>query len=383
VESLVPFFRPDFADLDPKILYDSLNSPWLTSGPKTQLLERSFAKLQQTTSAVAVSSGTAALHLALLAAGIGEGDEVITSTFTFAATCNAIVNCRATPVLADVQEESLNICPEYARRLITRRTRAIIPVHFAGNPADMVELGEICQDNSIFIINDSAHAVEGLVDGKPISHFGNATCFSFYATKNMGIGEGGIIACSDIALDKRIRSLRSHGMDTDAWTRSGTRGTPGTYDILEPGFNYKMSEIQAVIALYQLQRLQENWKRRENLVARYDDGFRGVSEVRRLCIRPNARSAHHLYVLILSDTCSVSREQFVAFLAEKGVTTAVHYRPIHELSYYRRTYGWSPDQFPVATLAGRRCISLPLYPSLSPETQEYVIATVFEALRRP
>jgi dTDP-4-amino-4,6-dideoxygalactose transaminase len=376
----VPFFRPDFAGLELEALKSTLNSRWLTNGPQTQALELSFARTQQSISAIAVSSGTAALHLALLAAGISEGDEVITSTFTFAATCNAIIHCGAMPVLADVEPETLNLNPECVIRAITSRTRAIVVVHFGGNPADMSVFEEICRKRSLIIINDSAHAVEALLDNKPISRFGNATCFSFYATKNMGIGEGGMVLCADPTVEKRIRSLRSHGMDIDAWTRGATDSVPNAYDIVEPGFNYKMSEIQATLALYQLHRLDENWTKRRTLVARYDDAFCGRSDMRTLCVRPNARSAHHLYVLLLSDGCTLSRDQLVAHLKLRGIATAVHYRPIHQLSYYRRNYEWNPGQFPVATSAGTRCISLPLYPSLSLREQDYVISAMLEAL---
>jgi dTDP-4-amino-4,6-dideoxygalactose transaminase len=380
-KEFLPFFRPEYDGSAEAELVAALHSGWLSNGPRTRLFESEFAAYQRARQAVATNSCTAALQLALVGLGVGPGDEVITTPFTFAATCNAIVRAGAVPVLADVEGDTLNLSAAAAEAAVTSRTKAILPVHFAGHPVDLAAFERLCTRYGLALIHDAAHATETLYRGQHLSGFGDVACFSFYATKNVAAGEGGMLTTSDEALAQRVRALVAHGMTKDAWRRHNDDGFQH-YDVIEPGFNYKMCELQAALGLAQLRQVERNWQRRAELAGRYDVAFSDCPEIILMGVRPEARTAHHLYVIRLSDEAAVNRDQFLIALQRENIGVAVHYRPIHFLSYYRERFGWSEDDFPAASAAGMRCLSLPLYPAMSDSDQGDVVSAVKKILRR-
>jgi dTDP-4-amino-4,6-dideoxygalactose transaminase len=359
--AFLPFYKPDVSQEEIDEVVDTLRSGWLTTGPKTHAFAEAFREHVGASFAMPVSSCTAGLHLALLAAGIGPGDEVITTPFTFAATANVIVHVGATPVLADVLADDLTLDPEQVERKLTDRTKAIIPMHYAGHPCRMDELLDIARRRDLLVIEDAAHAVGSRYHGRPVGAFGDATVFSFYVTKNMTTGQGGMVTTEDEKLAEQIRLLSLHGLSSNAWDRYTEKGT-WAYQVLAPGFNYVMTDIQAALGLHQLRRIDEFQRRRAELVARYQERLADLPEI----IRPSARDdvvhAWHLYpVRLRLDMLRINRSEAIEQLRERGIGTSVHYIPVHLHPYYRETFGVGPGDFPVAEAAYDGLISLPLY----------------------
>jgi dTDP-4-amino-4,6-dideoxygalactose transaminase len=377
--TFLPFNRPCLDEAEEQEVVAALRSGWLTTGPRTKQFEKDFASYQGVEHAVGLNSCTAGLHLALLALGIGPGDEVVTTPFTFTATCNVIVHVGATPVIADVDPDTLNLDPGAAAAAITPRTKAILPVHFAGHPIDMPAFRALRDKHGLALIHDAAHATESLYDGKSIASDGDITCFSFYATKNLATGEGGMLTTADAAIADRVRVLGLHGMSRDAWKRYTEAGYQH-YDVAEPGFKYNMFDLQAALGIHQLRKLEGFWLRRQSLAARYDAAFADVSGLRRMGVDPRVRTAHHLYVLRLSPELGIARDAFMTAMQQQNIGVGVHFRPVHFLSYYRDKLGWRPEQVPVATAAGEQCVSLPLDPALSDADQDDVIRAVRRVL---
>jgi dTDP-4-amino-4,6-dideoxygalactose transaminase len=375
-QKFLPIAKPDLGEQEIAEVLDTLNSGWLAYGPKTQRLEAEFAKLAETKHAVAVSSCTAGMHLALLAAGIGAGDEVITSTLTFASTANVIVHAGATPVVADIRADDLTIDPEDIVRRITPRTKAIMPVDYAGHPPRLDEIRAIAREHGLLVIEDAATAAGSYYKGRPIGCLSDATVFSFYAIKNMTTGQGGMVTTGDDRIAERVRVLRANGLDSNAWNRYSAEGTP-FYTVIEPGFNYGMTDLQASIGIGQLARLGEFNKRRGELAARYDAGFAAVPEVETPVVSPDVTTNWHLYVIRLRDT-SVSRDALIAELKQRGIGTAVHYYPVHYHPFYRETYGFKTGDYPVAEAEFARMVSLPLYPMMEEADVDRVVAAVEE-----
>jgi dTDP-4-amino-4,6-dideoxygalactose transaminase len=355
---------------------DTLRSGWLTFGPKSQAFEVEFARAMGADHAVGLNSCTAGLHLALLAAGIGAGDEVITTPLTFAATANVIVHAGATPVLADICADDMNIDPASVAAKVTSRTKAIMPVHYAGQPCRMDELLEIARAHNLIVIEDAAHAAGASYKGRPVGSIGDATSFSFYAIKNMTTGEGGMLTTNNPEIAEKARMLRKHGLSTDAWNRYTAAGS-AQYEVTMPGFNYAMTDVQAALGRGQLQRLSGFNQRRAEIVARYDAAFASMPEIETPKARDDVDHVWHLYAARLNlASLRIDRDAFVAKLRELGIGTSLHFIPIHYHAYYREGFGWKKGDFPVVEDTYDRLISLPLYTRLTDTDVDRVIAAV-------
>ncbi|MBI2772006.1 MAG: DegT/DnrJ/EryC1/StrS family aminotransferase [Burkholderiales bacterium] len=360
----------------------TLRSGWLGTGPRVASFEAQFARYKGLgpDHAAAVNSGTAALHLSLVAAGVGPGDEVITTPLTFCATANAILHTGAIPVLADVDPASMNIDAGNIAARVTARTKAVLPVHFAGRPCDMDAVMAVADEHGLAVIEDCAHAVEARWREKPVGTLGDYGCFSFYASKNLTTGEGGMVLGRDAQKLSRIRSLSLHGMTRDAWQRYSSHGFVH-YDVVECGFKYNMMDLQAAIGLHQLKRVERAWEARKAIWNTYQQAFRGLPVTLPAEVSPHARHAFHLYTLLVDEAaCGVARDRFLERMTSQGVGVGVHYTALPQHTYYRERLGWKPQDTPVATAIGRTTVSLPLAPQLSSEAVARVITAVRGAL---
>lgn len=376
-QTILPFSLPGIGDDEIKEVVDTLRSQWLTTGPKTRRFEEEFAAAFDAQAALAVNSCTAALHLALAALGVGPGDEVITTPMTFVASVNVIEHVGARPVLADVEADTLNIDPDRVEAALTPRTRAILPVHFAGHPAELDTLLALAEHAGLAVVEDAAHAVAARYRGRWIGSGPNPVAFSFYATKNLTTGEGGMLTGAS-ALLERARLLSLHGMSRDAWRRYDNDGG-WRYDVIAPGFKYNMSDIQASLGLVQLRRLTQMQRRRREIAERYSSAFAGNDALELPVERPLTEHAWHLYVLRLrTEALRIDRDRFVEELRARRIGVSVHFIPIHVHTHIRRTYGYAPDDFPVAYSNYLRLVSLPLYPALSDQDVEDVIDAVLD-----
>lgn len=374
------FSPPVVGEEEIREVVDTLRSDWLTTGPKTRRFERDFADYLGAAGALALNSCTAGLHTALVALGIDAGDEVITTPMTFASTVNVIEHVRARPVLVDVEPDTLNIDPRAIECAITPRTRAILPVHFAGHPADLDPIEQIASENGLFVIEDAAHALPAFYKGRRIGSGPNPTAFSFYATKNLTTAEGGMLTGSADFLD-RARPISLHGMSKDALTRYA-KGGSWKYEILEPGFKYNMTDIQAAIGLCQLRKLDQFDCRRRDIASTYSAAFAGEDALEVPVERADVRHAWHLYTLRLHpEVLTIDRDRFVEELAERNIGTSVHFIPIHMHGYYRNRYGYENGDYPVAHSNFERVLSLPLNPRLSAHDVEDVIEAVLDVVR--
>jgi perosamine synthetase len=372
----VPFYRPDIGEEEIAAVVETLRSGWLTVGPRTQEFEEEFARAIGAPYAVAVSSCTAALHLALDALDLEPGDEVITSTLTFAATGATIVHSGARPVLVDCTRDTLNIDPEDVARKVTDRTRAIVPVHFAGQPAPMDPVLAVAARHRLRVVEDAAHALPASYRGRSIGTMGDLTAFSFYATKNLTTGEGGMITLADPMLADRLRSRRLHGMSRDAWRRYSAQGS-WRYDVSYPGFKYNMTDVAAAMGLVQLRRLPDLYRRRQQIVALYGELLGDRPDLEPLAVLPEAQHAWHLYVVrIRPEQLRIDRDALIEQLKAAGVGTAVHYIPLHLHSFYRDAFGYRPADFPLATAAAETILSLPLFTLMSDDDVRYVATTL-------
>ena len=342
----------------------ALKSGWLTSGPRTRQFEQEFRDYTGAEATLALNSCTAGLHLALKALNVGPGDQVITTPLTFAASVNVIEHVGATPVLVDVEPDTLNISPELAERAVTPATRAIIAVHYAGHPAELDALRAVAESHGLHLIEDAAHAVGAEFRGQRIGSGHNPAAFSFYATKNLTTGEGGMLTGSTELLD-RARILSLHGMNREAWSRYAAGGKWAS-DIVEPGFKYNMTDIQSALGLQQLHRFERMQARRRQIVEQYHSAFGNDAAFMTPATRSHVRNAWHLYVLRLRQTeLTVDRNRFIEEMTARNIGTSVHFIPIHMHSFYRRKYGFTPESFPTAKQAFDQMISLPLSPSMT------------------
>ncbi len=376
-QTFLPFAPPLIGEEEIAEVVDTLRSGWITTGPKTKRFESEFTAYLGAPGSLALNSCTAALHTALVTLGIKQGDEVITTPMTFAASVNVIEHCGARPVLVDVESHTLNIDPSQIEGALSRRTKAIIPVHFAGHPADLDRLYESAGPDGIAVIEDAAHAVAARYKGRLIGSGENPVAFSFYATKNLTTGEGGMLTGNQEFLE-RARLVSLHGMSRDAWKRYD-KGGKWYYEVLYPGFKYNMTDIQAALGLWQLKKLPEFQQRRRAVVERYTSAFADHDVLETPVERSDVEHAWHLYVLRLRlDALRIDRDQFIEELSARNIGTSVHFIPIHVHPYYRDKYGFTPESFPVAYSNYRRMVSLPLNCRLSDQDVDDVIEAVLD-----
>jgi dTDP-4-amino-4,6-dideoxygalactose transaminase len=376
-DQFLTFGAPLIGEEEIAEVVDTLRSGWIGFGPKCLRLESDFGRYVGSPHAISLGSCTAGLHLALLAAGVGRGDEVITSPLTFVATANVIEHVEARPVFVDVQRDTQNINPDLIERAITPRTRAIMPVHMGGRPCDMDAITAIAERHGLTVIEDAAHAIEAAWNGQKIGTISRFTVFSFYATKNLTTAEGGMLTTNDSDAAQRIRVARLHGLTKDAWRRySAAAYTP--YDTLEPGYKYNLTDLQASLGLHQLARIEDNLLVRERVWQMYDEAFEDVAQLEIPApTRPPERHARHLYTLLLKpESITINRQEFINALAAENIGTGVHFVPVHQHHYYRKKYGYQPGSFPHAEEIGERTVSLPQSAKLSDHDVEDVIAAV-------
>jgi dTDP-4-amino-4,6-dideoxygalactose transaminase len=378
----IPFHIPWTDAREAAEVARSIRSGWLTTGPRVRRFEARLAARVGARHAVAVNSCTAALHLALAAAGVGPGDEVLTSPYTFAATGEAILYLGARPRFADIDPQTLNLDPGEAERRMTRRTAAVVPVHIAGLPCDLAGIAAVARRRRIPVVEDAAHALGAAVNGRPIGALSEMTCFSFYATKNLATGEGGMVTLDDTRTADRLRRLSLHGLSRDAWKRYA-KGGSWRYDVVELGFKYNLTDVAAAIGLVQLakfprmQSLRRALARRYNRLLAREEAFETPPET------ADTTHAWHLYVLRLRPgVLRVGRDRFCELLAEAGIGHSVHFQPLHLFSYYRDTFGYRRGDFPHTERESGRALSLPLHPGLSRTDQDRIVGTLLALAAR-
>jgi len=378
----IPFHKPYITEDEISEVLDSLHSGWLTMGPKTIKFEAKYGEYIGAKNAVSMNSCTACLHLALKAVNIQEGDEVIVPAVTFTATAEVVTYFHATPVLVDVEEDTHTIDVSKIKEKITKRTKAIIPVHYGGQPCDMDEILDIARKYNLFVIEDAAHAVPAWYKKRKVGTIGDITCFSFYATKSLTTGEGGMATTENDEWAERMRILRLHGISTDAWKRYTGEGS-WYYEVAESGYKYNMTDIQAGIGLAQLKKIDWMWKRREEIARKYTEAFHSMDAITVPCVRPDRESAWHLYVIKLNlGAVTVGRDRFIEDLKERGIVTSVHFIPLYRHPYYRDTFRYSAQGFPASERIYERIVSLPIYPGMTEGDIERVVESVRDVVRR-
>lgn len=373
--TFLSFSPPMLGDLERDEVLDTLRSDWITTGPKTKAFETKLRDWLGAPGVVALSSCTAGLHVGLVTLGVGPGDEVIVPAMTFAATANVVEHVGARPVIVDVRPDTLNLDPAAVARAITPRTKAIIPVHYAGHPVDMDALTALAQAHGLLLLEDAAHALSASYKGVKVGTRANLTAFSFYANKNLTTIEGGALTGPPELLE-RARIIGHHGMSRDAWQRFDQGGS-WYYEVILPGFKYNMTDVQAAIGLHQLDRLTGFQRRRREVVERYRSGLANVAGVRLPIELPEVESAWHLYVLQLDlERLTITRNQFIEELKARKIGTSVHYLPLHFHPYYRDKYSYRPEDCPVAAAAFDRIVTIPLHPGLTDGDVQDVIDAV-------
>jgi len=378
----IVFGAPDIQQAEIDEIVASMRTGWLGTGPKVARFERDFATYKGISSdyVAALNSCTAALHVSMIAANLEMGDEVITTAMTFCATVNAIIHSGATPVLADIDSRTLNINPSDIESKITPKTKAIIPVHFAGRACDMDAIMALARKHNLFVIEDCAHAIETEWNGKKAGTFGNFGCFSFYVTKNVATGEGGMVIANSPENIARIKILSLHGMSKDAWHRFSDKGYRHYY-VAEPGYKYNMMDLQAAIGIHQLARVEDNWRKRQNIWKQYQNELKDFPIQLPSDPVPNTRHAYHLYTIMIDEKrANISRDSFIEKMTEENIGVGVHYNCIADHPYYQKQFGWSPDHYPVAKTVGRQTVSLPLSAKLSYNDISRIICAVKHSL---
>ncbi len=361
-------------------LISIMNSGWLGTGPRVAKFERDFAAFKEVKHVAAVNSGTAALHLSMLAAGLQVGDEVIAPAMTFCATINAIIHTGATPVLADIDNQTMNIDPARIEEKITSKTRAILPVHFAGRPCNMDSICALARKYELKIIEDCAHAIEAEYKDEKTGTFGDFGCFSFYVTKNICTGEGGMVIARSEKDISRIKIRALHGMSKDAWQRFDDKGYKHYY-VLECGYKYNMMDLQAGIGIQQLKRIEPYWHRRRSIWQRYNEGLADLPIGLPAEPAPDTRHAYHLYTIMVDKKkCGISRNAFLDAMTARNIGIGVHYLSIPEHPYYQETFGWQPEDYANAVQIGRQTVSIPLSAKLTDMDVTDVITAVRKIL---
>jgi len=364
-KDFLPPFSPYIGEEEISEVVDTLKSDWITMGPKTLKFEELFKEYIGCKFAISLNSCTAGLHLSLVSLNIGEGSEVITSPYTFAATGNTIVHQRAKPIFVDIDKGTYNIDIEQIENAITDKTRAIMPVHYAGHPCEMNEILKIADEYNLYVIEDAAHALGAKYKGKEIGTIGDTTSFSFYATKNITTGEGGMVTTDNEEIAEKIRILRLHGISRDAWKRYSSEGS-WYYEIIECGYKYNMTDIQASIGIHQLKKAEAMRKKREEIAKIYNEEFENLEGLITPTIKKHVKHAWHLYPLLIDiDRMKINRNKFIEELKKQNIGTSVHFIPLHLHPFYRKTLGYKKGDFPSAEWVYEREISLPIYPRMT------------------
>lgn len=381
MEKFLPYHVPQITDDEINAVTDVLKSGWLTTGPKSEQFEEEFKKYIGVRHALAVNSCTSALHLALAVFDIKENDEVIVPTMTFTATAEAVEYLRAKPVLIDCEEGTLNLNPSLLESKITDKTKAIIPVHYAGHPCDMDPILKIAKKYGLKVIEDAAHALPSFYHSQKVGTLGDAACFSFYATKTITTGEGGMLTTNcDEVLD-RMKILRLHGMSKNAMSRYGFQGQ-WHYEVLESGFKYNLTDILAALGIAQLRKCDQFQRIREKHAQQYTEGFQDIPEIKVLIKKEDIQHSWHLFVIQLQlEKLVIDRDQFMGELKKRNIGTTAHFIPLHMHPYYHDKYGYKQNDFPVASKASQRVISLPIYPKMTEEDVKYVVQSIKTIVR--
>ena len=377
----LPFALPDVDESEIQAVSETIRSGWITSGKKSRQFEAEFAAFVGAKHAISVNSCTAAMHLALEAAGVRPGDEVITTPYTFAATGEVIRYFEAKPVLIDVEPVYLNIDPSKIEDAITERTKVIMPVHLAGYPAEMNSIMDLARTKGLTVIEDAAHSLPTMYDGRMIGTIGDATCFSFYATKTLTTGEGGMICTDREDWADRCRIMSLHGISRDAWNRYSAEGS-WYYEVIAPGFKYNLTDVAAAMGLAQLAKVERMTVRRRAIAERFTDAFSSVPELETpSAAEPGRTHAWHLYMLRLNlARLKVDRAQFVEELKARNIGVSVHFIPLHIHPYYRKMFGYAPEDYPVAHREYLREISLPIYSKMSDDDVDDVVDAVLDVV---
>lgn len=377
-EDYLPLSRPSIGDSEIEHVTKCLTSGWITTGPVCKAFEDRFCELTGAPHAVSMSSATAGMHLVLLAMGIGKGDEIITPSLTFASTVNMIVLLGATPVFMDICPDTLNMNPDLLEERITSKTKAIIPVHFAGAPADMDRILEIAARHNLAVIEDAAHAAGTYYKGTHAGGFGHPAIFSFHPLKNITTGEGGMVTHYDENLSNKLRLLRFHGIERDAWKRYGKNGTP-EYDIHQPGFKYNLTDLQAALGLAQLSRLHEINRRRAEIAQLYMEGLKDVSGIE----LPGVPKYEHVHAwhLFIVKVLSIERRAFMEKLSQYNIGYGIHFPACHLLSHVQENFGTRPGMLPETERVAETIVSLPLFPDMTDNDVLYVCDAIKEILR--
>jgi dTDP-4-amino-4,6-dideoxygalactose transaminase len=359
---------------------ECIRSNWIGLGARVERFEQEFARYKGAPYALAVNSGTAAIHLALAALGIGPGDEVIAPAMTFCSTIHPIVHTGAKPVLVDCRRDTFNIDPHQIESRITARTKAILAVHMCGRCCEMDAILDIARRHGLRVIEDCAHAIESTYRGHAAGLMGDAGCFSFYPTKNIATGDGGMVITRDPKLFQRAKVLSLHGMTADAWSRFA--GEPSGYEVVEAGFKYNMTDLAAALALPQLPKIDEHWRRRERVWAQYNQQLKGLPLLLPPVVEPESRHACHLYTpLLMLEELRVGRAEIIAALDAENIGVGIHYVPVHQQPYYRQQFGLKDSDFPNATFVGERTFSLPLSPAMSEQDAADVVTALARICR--
>jgi len=378
----VPFHEPYVGEEEKALVSETIESCWLTMGPRTFEFESAFGEYLGSRNAVAVNSCTAAIHLSLRIIGIKPGDEVLVPAINFASAGEVCCQEGAKPVLVDVEKENGNIYVTALKKVITKRTKAIIPVHYGGQPCDMDEILELAKIKGIYVIEDAAHALPSFYKGRKIGTIGDIGCFSFYATKTLTTGEGGMIVTENDEWAERMRILRLHGISKDAWKRYSDEGD-WYYEIVDLGYKYNMTDIQAAMGLAQLRKLEWMWEQRRRLAERYIAAFSGIDEIELPLIKDDRTTSWHLFPILLKlETLSIDRRRFVELLKERGIGTSVHFIPLYRHPFYKKNFSYDAKDFPNSEWFYEREVSLPIYPSLSDTEQDYVIENILEICKK-
>ncbi|CAK7068923.1 DegT/DnrJ/EryC1/StrS family aminotransferase [Morganella morganii] len=379
----LPFSFPEIGQEEIDEVVDSLKSGWITTGPKAKRFEQDFAEyLGGNVEAIAINSATAGLHLALEAIGIGPGDEVIVPTYTFTTTAEVVRYLGADPIFVDSCDDTLNMDPAKFEAAITNKTKAVIPVHFAGLACDMDTIISIARKHDLKVVEDAAHAFPAIYNGKLIGTLDtDATVFSFYANKTMTTAEGGMLVSKHPDIIARAKVMRLHGISRDAFDRYQSKTPAWFYEVIEPGFKYNMPDISAAIGIHQLKRINDFQVKREAMAQYYNDKFKNLPLILPVDAKDNNQHAWHLYPIRLTDNVKISRDDFILEMSKRNIGCSVHFIPLHKHPVWRDKYNLTPEQFPVAENNFQRIISIPLYTAMTREDQDRVITAITEIIK--